>query len=432
MEYTALLILVMALVAFLSLGLPKAIAIALASSVIIILFLDFEMSMFIINQNFVTGTDSFSLIAVPFFIVAGLIMNTGGIAGRLIDLSKVLVGRVPGSLMHTNIVGNLLFGSISGSSVAAAIAMGGTIGPLQAKDGYDKAQSAAANAASAPAGLILPPTGLLIIFSTVSGGTSIAALFLAGYVPGLLWGASCMAVAYGVAKKQNLPKSPRVSLSEGLQVFLKAIPSLLLIVIIMGGITTGIFTATEASAIAVAYAFVLSFFCYRSLTVADVRKILVEGATMTGVIMFLIAAGSVMSWVMSFTGIPNAIANTVLGITTNPVILLLLLNLVLLFVGSLMDITPILIIFTPIFLPIVTQIGMDPVHFGMMMAVNLGIGNVTPPIGSAFIVSAQVAELKIESLVKPLVSYVIALAVVLLLVTFVPQLSLFLPNLLLN
>lgn len=429
MELQAGLTLIIAFAVLLIMSVPISISIGLASFITILFFLPFDMSIFIISQSFVSGIDSFSLLAVPFFILAGMLMNSGGIAERLINLAKVLVGRVPGSLLHTNIVGNMLFGSISGSSVAAAAAMGGAIGPMQKKEGYDPKFSAAANIASAPIGLVMPPTGVLIIYSVVSGGTSIAALFVAGYLPGILWGLACMVVAYIIAKKNNYPVSERVSFSTGFRVFLDAFPSLFLVFIIIGGIIGGVFTATEASAIAVVYTLILSFVFYRTIKLKDLPKILIDSATMTCVIMFLVASSSVMSWVMAFTGIPEAVSSLLINISSNPIVLLLIMNVFLLVIGTIVDITPAVLIFTPIFLPIAQSIGMDPVHFGIMLVMNLSIGNITPPAGSALFVGSSIAGLDIEDVIKPLLPFYAALIVVLLLVAFVPAITMFLPNL---
>jgi tripartite ATP-independent transporter DctM subunit len=376
----------------------------------------------------VTGIDSFALLAVIFFILSGIIMNNGGIALRLINLAKLMGGRLPGSLAHTNVVGNMLFGSISGSAVAAAAAIGGVMAPLQEKEGYNKAYSAAVNIASSPAGLLIPPSGALIIYSMVSGGTSIAALFLAGYVPGILMGLSVMAVAYYIAKKEKYPVAQRPSFSESTKIIIDAIPSLLLIVIVIGGIVAGVFTATEGSAVAVLYSVILSIF-YKTLKWSDVPKILVETVVMTGIVLFLVGASSIMSWVMAYSGIPAAISEAVLSISDNPIVILLIINVILLLVGTVMDITPAILIFTPIFLPIVTQIGMDPVHFGIILVFNLSIGIVSPPSGSSLFVGCSVGGVSIEEVTKPLLIFMAGLIVTLLLVTYVPAITLFVPKL---
>ena len=309
-------------------------------------------------------------------------MNNGGIALKLVNFAKVLSGKLPGSLAHTNIVGNMLFGAVSGSSVAAAAAIGGTMAPLQEEEGYDKNYSAAVNIASAPTGLLIPPSNSLIIYSLVSGGTSVAALFMAGYIPGILWGLSVMVVAFILAKKYKYSSKYTITFKEAMKIFIDALPSLALIFVIIGGIVGGIFTATEGAAVAVVYSFVLSFFFYKSIKLKDIPRILLETVEMTGIIIFLIGVSSIMSWVMAFTNIPNAITEILLGISSNPIVILLIMNLVLLVVGTFMDLTPAILIFTPIFLPIAKNFGMDTVQFGIMLIFNLCIGNITPPVGN--------------------------------------------------
>ncbi len=429
MALQAGIILAVVFVLMLIISVPISVSIIIASLAAILFILPMDMAIFTASQKLVTGLDSFTLLAIPFFILAGILMNNGGVAERLINFAKVLVGRTPGALAHTNILGNTLFGSLSGSSVAAAAAIGGVMGPLQKKEGYDPKFSAAVNIASAPIGLVIPPSGTLIIYSLVSGGTSVAALFIAGYLPGLLWAFACMAVAYVIAKKRNYPTSERVSLKVALKTFFDAIPSLMLIVIVIGGILAGIFTATEAAAVAVAYTLILSF-AYGAVKPKHLPRIIMESVEITAVIMLLVGASAVMSWVMAFTGIPSAISDLIIGISDNPIVLLLILNVFLLIVGTFMDITPAVLIFTPILLPIVLGFGMDPIHFGIMMVLNLSIGNITPPVGSALFVGSSIANLDIEDVIKPLIPFYVAIIVVLLLVTYIPGISMLLPNLL--
>jgi tripartite ATP-independent transporter DctM subunit len=422
------LVMVISFIILMAMGVPISVATGIASFIAAIMIVPFDVAIFTAAQKMVTGIDSFSLLAVIFFILSGIIMNNGGIALRLVNLAKLMGGSLPGSLAHTNVVGNMLFGSISGSAVAAAAAIGGTMAPLQEKEGYNKAYSAAVNIASSPTGLLIPPSGAFIIYSMVSGGTSIAALFLAGYVPGILMGLTVMAIAYYIAKKENYPVAKRPSFSEGTKVIIDAIPSLLLIVIVIGGIVAGIFTATEGSAVAVLYSVILSII-YKTLKWSDVPKILGETVVMTGIVLFLVAASSIMSWVMAFSGIPAAISEAVLSISDNPIVILLIMNVVLLLVGTVMDITPAILIFTPIFLPIVTQIGMDPVHFGIVLVFNLCIGIVSPPSGSSLFVGCSVGGVSIEAVTKPLLIFMTGLIVTLLLVTYIPAITLFVPKL---
>ena len=410
-------------------GIPISISIGITSVVSILTALPLENALITSAQRIFSGIDSFSLLAIPFFVLAGVIMNNGGIALRLVNFAKLMGGKLPGSLAQTNVVGNMLFGSVSGSAVAAAAAIGGTIGPLQEKEGYDKEFSAAVNIASAPTGLLIPPSNSLIIYSLVSGGTSVAALFMAGYIPGILWGLSVMGVAFILAKKYKYSSKYKVSFSEAMKIFIDALPSLALIFIIIGGIVGGIFTATEGAAVAVVYSFILSFFFYKSIKLKDMYRILLETVEMTGIIVFLIGVSSIMSWVMAFTNIPSAITEILLGISSNPVVILLIMNLVLLIVGTFMDLTPAILIFTPIFLPIAKNFGMDPIQFGIMLIFNLCIGNITPPVGNTLFIGCKVGKTKIEDVIKHLIPFYIGILVVLMLVTFIPDISLLIPKL---
>lgn len=332
------------------LGCPISVSIAISSIATTLVNLPWDQTSFIVMQKMNSGVESFSLLAVPLFILAGNIMNNGGIARRLIRFAQLLSGRIPGSLAHTNVLANMFFGALSGSAVAAASAIGGIMAPMEEEEGYDPAFSTCVNIASAPTGLLIPPTSAFIVYSTVAGGVSVSALFMAGYIPGILMGLSTMAIAYCYAKKHNYPVCPKVSASEAVRITLDAIPSLLLIVIVIGGIVGGIFTATEGAGICVLYCLILSLF-YRSLTWKSFMKILLNSAATSGIILFLISASSAMSWVMAYTGIPAAISNAIMSLSTNKYVILLLMNLVLLVVGMFLDITPACLIFTPIFLP---------------------------------------------------------------------------------
>ena len=324
----------------------------------------------------------------------------------------------------------MLFGAISGSGTAAAAAIGGTMSPLQEDAGYDKDFSAAVNIASAPTGLLIPPSNSLIIYSLVSGGTSVAALFMAGYIPGILWGLGVMVVAFFIAKKRGYKTNDeKITFTQGLKIFLDAIPSLSLIIIIIGGIIGGIFTATEGAAIAVVYSLLLSMLFYKSIKIKDLPRILLESINMTAMIVFLIGVSSIMSWVLAFTNVPTYITNLILGISNNPIVILLIMNVLLLIVGTFMDATPAILIFTPIFLPIAQSLGMDSIQFGIMLVFNLCIGTITPPVGNTLFVGCRVAKTKVEGVIKKILPFYIAIFVVLMLVTFIPQLSLFIPKL---
>lgn len=411
------------------LGVPISIGILVSSLATALTTLPWEQVVFITMQKMNSGIESFSLLAVPLFILAGNIMNNGGIARRLIDFSKAFTGRIPGSLAHTNILGNMLFGALSGSAVAAAAAIGGTINPIEKEEGYDEAFVTSVNIASAPTGLLIPPTSAFIVFSTVSGGASISALFMAGYIPGILMGLSVMIVAYFYAKKKKYPLAEKTSAGHKLKVTLDAVPSLLLILIVVGGIVGGIFTATEGAGIAVLYCTVLSII-YKNLTIPKIKTILLDSARTSGIILFLISASSAMSWVMAYSGIPTAISRGMLSITDNSYLIFLLMLIVLLAVGTFMDITPAILIFTPIFLPIAETFGMDAIQFGVVLIFTMCIGSMTPPVGSVLFVSCGITNISIEKVTKPLLPYLGALVVILLLVTFIPDISLALPKLL--
>lgn len=373
------------------------------------------------------GINIFTLLAIPLFILAGNFMNKGGIASRLINFATALTGRIPGSLAHTNIVANMLFGAISGSGTAAASAMGSIVAPIEKEKGYDEDFSCAVNAATAPTGMLIPPSTAMITYSLASGGTSVAALFLGGYIPGILWGVSCMIVAFFYAKKFHYVSDERITCKQFFKYTIDAIPSLILVVIIIGGICSGVFTATEASGIAVLYSFLLSCY-YRNLTIKDTFEILVNSAKMTGIIMFLVGASNIMAWVMSFTGIPDAIARGVLSISDSRIVIFLVINVLLLFVGTFMDLTPAILIFTPILLPVCEQLGMTALQFGIMLVFNLCIGCITPPVGSILFVSLKVANRKLENVMPILLKFYAAIFIILMLVTFVPAVSTVIPT----
>ncbi len=428
MDYIEALILVISFLIFLSLRVPIAYSIGLSGLLTLVVSMPFLPSVTTLAQRMATSLDSFALLAIPFFILAGQVMNRGGIAHRLIEFAKAIVGPLPGGLAFVNIIACMLFGAISGSAVAAASAIGGFMNPMMEKEGYDKSFSAAVNITSATTGLIIPPSNILIIYSLASGGVSIAALFLAGYIPGILIGLALMIVAGIYSYLKKYPTEKAVGFKMFIKRFMAAFPSLLLLVVVIGGIVAGIFTATEASAVAVIYTFVLAF-AYKEITAKDISVILLETTKTTAIVMLLIATSVAMSWVMSYENIPQEISSALLAISNNPVVILIIINLILLFVGIFMDMTPAVLIFTPIFLPIVTNIGIDPVHFGIIMIMNLCIGLCTPPVGSVLFVGCGVANLSIQKVIRPLLPLFIVMLVVLVIVTYVPELSLWVPRL---
>lgn len=421
------LIMLVGVVVMLCMGIPISISIGAASVLSMLVMLPLNGTLTTSAQRIFVGIDSFALLAIPFFILAGNIMNTGGIALRLINCAKLVAGRLPGALAQTNVVSNMLFGAVSGSGVAAAAAIGGTLGPIEEKEGYDPAFSAAVNIASAPTGMLIPPSNTLIVYSTVAGSVSISALFMAGYLPGILWGLGVMIIAGFMAKKRGYVTYQHVSWPMAMKVVWDALPSLLLIFVVIGGILKGVFTATEGSAVAVVYTLALSFF-YRELKVSDLPPIVLNAAKMTAIVIFMIGVSSIMSWVLAFTKIPMLIADGLLSMSSNPFIILLVMNVLLLIIGTFMDPTPAILIFTPIFLPICQSFGMHPVHFGIMITFNLCIGTITPPVGPILFTGCKVANIAIEDVIGTLLPYFAVTAVILLLVTYVPQISMYIPQ----
>lgn len=423
----AALVMTVLLIVMLIMGVSISIAIGLSSAMAMVCMLPAGVSFQTSAQRIFAGANSFPLIAIPFFILAGNIMNNGGIAMRLVNCAKVLSGRMPGALAQSNVVANMLFGAISGSGAAAAAAIGGTMGPLEEKEGYDKVFSSAVNIASAPTGMLIPPSNLMIVYSTVAGSVSISALFMAGYIPGILWGLGVMVLAGVFAKKKGYVCEEKVTLKAAVKVFIDALPSLLLIIIIIGGIMGGVFTATEGSAVAVVYAAVLSL-CYGSIKIKDLPGIIIDSAKMTGIITFMIGLSSIMSWVMAFTGIPEIIGSGIMAFTNNKIVILVLMNVIILIVGTFMDPTPAVLIFTPIFLPVCVGFGMHPVHFGIMIAMNLCIGTITPPVGSILFTGCKIGNVSIEQVIRTILPYFVVILGLLLLVTYVPAISMALPT----
>ena len=428
MSYSEILILVVSFIILLGIGVPVAYSIGLSSMLTLVVSLPTLPALSTLAQRMATALDSFALLAIPFFILAGQFMNKGGIAERLIDLAKVLVGRLPGGLAFVNIISCMLFGAISGSAVAAASAIGGFMTGRMEKEGYSRPFSAAINITSSTTGLIIPPSNILIVYSLASGGVSIAALFLAGYLPGILVGISLMIVAGVWSYVKKYPVGESASAKELIHKIGRALPSLMLLVLVMGGIVAGIFTATEASAIAVVYTAILSMVIYKEVSWKNIPEIFIESAKTTAVVMLLIGTSMGMSWVMSYENIPQEVSEALISVSDNKIIILILINLILLFVGIFMDMTPAILIFTPIFLPVVTQLGMNPIHFGIIMVLNLCIGLCTPPVGSVLFVGVGVAKLSIQKVIRPLMPLFIAMLVTLLLVTYLPEITLWLPR----
>ena len=426
MEILPVVILVGVFVLTLAIGVPVAFCLGLSTTAALLASIGPVPVITTVAQRMAVSLNSFPLLAIPFFILAGELMNRGGMAERLVDFAKGLVGTLPGGLAYVNVVSAMLFGAISGSAAAAASAVGGFMAPQMEKEGYDKNFSAAVNSTASTTGLLIPPSNILIVYSLASGGVSIAALFLAGYLPGILVGLSLMVVAGYWSFRANYPTSERLPLRTVLWRFLDALPSLFMLVVVIGGIIAGIFTATEAAAVAVLYALILAF-AYRTLGVEDLPDVLVNTVNTTAIVMLLIATSIALSWMLSFENIPQLISEGLLNLTENRILILLLMNLILLVVGTFMDMTPAVLIFTPLFLPIATSLGIDPVHFGIILVLNLCVGICTPPVGTVLFVGAAVGNTTISRMIRPMLPLYAAMVVALLLVTFFPSISLWLP-----
>lgn len=429
MAISSLLLILAVLLILLALGVPIAYSIGISALVAILPTMPLDVSVVTAAQRTFVGMSSFSLTAIPFFILAGNLMNQGGIAKRLVDFVMALLGKLPGALLVTNAGANALFGAISGSASAAAAAVGSMVREGEEEQGYDPALCAATNGASAPSGLLIPPSNALITYSLASGGTSVAALFLGGYIPGLLWALCCIVVGVILARRKGYKGIPgKFDWANLGRCTLKAIPALSLIVVVIGGIVGGIFTATEGSAIAVVYALILGI-CYRNISLKSFWSIVVDSAKMSGMVVFLIGVSNILGWVMSFLQIPQAVSAALLGLTENKFLILLIMNMILLIAGTFMDVTPAILIFTPLFLPIVKTFGMHPVHFGLILVYNLCIGNITPPVGNTLFVSIKVGRTTLAKTIPYMLWYYAAILIGLLLVTYISALSMGLPSL---
>lgn len=429
MAIQSLIIILVVLMVLLTLGIPITYAIGISSLAAIVRVLPLDVAVLTAAQRTFVGMSKFTLTAIPFFILAGNIMNQGGIAKRIVDFVMAMLGKLPGALMVTNIGANALFGAISGSASAAAAAVGSMVREGEEELGYDTALCAATNGASAPSGLLIPPSNVLITYSLASGGTSVAALFMAGYVPGIVWTICCIIVGILLARKMGYTGTSGKYDWKNLWItFYRALPALSLIIVVIGGIIGGIFTATEGAAVAVLYSLIISI-CNRQMTLKSFWNIVVESAKMSGMVVFLTGVSNVLGWVMAFTQIPQTISDAVLGVTNSKFLILLIMNLVLLVSGTFMDVPPAVLIFTPLFLPIVTQLGMHPVHFGLILVYNLCIGNVTPPVGNTLFVAIKIGKSSLPKVLPYMLWYYIAILMGLMLVTYIPFLSMGLPTL---
>ncbi len=421
-------ILVIVFVALLVMDVP--IAVAIAVSAMLAMLLEGYDPNIMVASKLANGIDSFALLAIPFFILSGILMGRGGMARRLMDFASTLMSRFPGVLAYVNTLTCMLFGSISGSAAAAVTSIGGFMLPEMKNKGYNNEFSVSVTTTAATTGLLIPPSNIMIVYAVASGTVSIAAMFMAGILPGVLIGLLLMAICYIIVKRMNLSPGESASLGQIWTAFRHAFLSMLLLVIVIGGILKGIFTATEASAIAVAYAFALTVIVYREVRLKEIPEILLQAGVTTAVIMLLIGASSGMSWIMTISNIPQTVSQVMLGLSDNPIVIMLMINLLLLFVGTFMDMTPAVLIFTPIFLPIAKALGIDPVHFGIIMIANLCIGLCTPPVGTCLFLGCGVGKTTIARVTPFMIPFFIAMFIGLMLITYVSGFSMWLPQLL--
>ncbi|TWU45574.1 Sialic acid TRAP transporter permease protein SiaT [Novipirellula aureliae] len=422
---TVALILVAVFVLLLVLDVPIAVAIALATFVTVMA--EGPDPSIVVAANMANGVNSFALLAIPFFILSGHLMGKGGMASRLIDFAATLVGFLPGGLAYVNTLTCMLFGSISGSAAAAVSSVGGFMIPEMNRKGYNREFNVAVTTTAATTGLLIPPSNIMIVYSVAAGSVSIAAMFMAGVIPGLLTGLFIMLVCGAFAIKNNYPREPRSSFKQILLSFKRAFLSLFLILVVIGGILIGIFTATEAAAIAVVYAFLLSVVFYREIKLKEIPDLLLQTGITTAVVMLLIGASSGMSWIMTMANIPQTVSDALLGLSDNPIVILLTINVLLLCVGTFMDMTPAVLIFTPIFWPVADSLGMHQVHFGIMMIANLCIGLCTPPVGTCLFIGCGVGKTSIAKVTKTMLPFFAAMIAALMVITYVPVVSLWLP-----
>ncbi|ADE56238.1 TRAP transporter large permease [Aminobacterium colombiense] len=411
---------------FFVINVPIAIAIGLAS-VAAILFSG-SIPPIVVVQKMFTAADSFPLMAVPFFILAGSLMEFGGISRRLVEFANSIVGRFSGGLAFVAIMASMFFGAISGAAVATVAAIGTILIPAMVRRGYDKPFATAVQATAGTLGVMIPPSIPMIIYGVLTG-VSIGALFMGGILPGILVGLSLMFVAWLISRKKGYRGDEKSSLNRIWQTFKQAILALMMPVIILGGIYGGVFTPTEAAVVAVVYGFVVGFFIYRELNLSQLKDILVTTVVGTSMIMFIIATSSVFSWILTAEQIPQVVANAILSISKNPIIILALINLLLLFLGTFMETVAAIIILVPVLLPVITQIGVDPLHFGIVLVVNLAIGMVTPPLGVCLFIGCSIADITLEDITRAVWPFILIMIADVLLLTYLPWISTILPRL---
>lgn len=410
---------------FMFMRIPIAFALSFAS-VITALYL--KIPLMFLFQKMVNGLDSFTFLAVPFFILAAQIMTEGGISNKLMSFANVFVGRIRGGTAMVNVITSMFFGGVSGSSVADVSSIGSFLIPAMEKEGYDKDYSVAVTVTSSVQGVIIPPSQNMIYFSIAAGGISISKLFLAGYIPGILLGLSLMIVTYIIAVKRKYPVGKSISLKESLKIILDAFLGLLTVVIIIGGIIFGIFTATESAAVAGVWAILVTTLAYKNMTWTKFKSIFVSSSKTLAMIIAIIATSSAFGFLLAYLKVPAVISASFLTISDNPIIIMLLMNILLLVLGMFMDMGVLILLLTPILLPVATSIGYDPIHFGIIMILNLGLGLCTPPVGTSLFVGCAIADLPIEKSMKAFVPFYASMVVTLILIIVFPQLSLWLPS----
>jgi tripartite ATP-independent transporter DctM subunit len=421
------LVLMGSMFALLVLGMPIAYALG-AAAFIAALFANLPLEAVLLKMS--DGVDNFSLLAIPFFVLAGALMAEGGMAWRLVAFANIFVGFMRGGLAMVNILASMFFGGISGSAVADVSSIGSIMIPMMKKQGYDDHFSVNITITSATQGIIIPPSHNAIIYTYAAGGTiSIAQLFMAGVVPGIMIGVALMVLAFVISSKRGYPKGRAVGLAEALKITWQALAGLLTVVIIVGGVIGGVFTPTESAAVACVWAFFVTMFIYRDLKWRDLPVMLTGVVRTVAMVMIVIGFASSFAYIMTLMQVPAKTTAFLLELSDNKLVILLLINVMLLLLGTFMDMAPLLLICTPILLPVVMALGVDPVHFGIIMMLNLGIGLVTPPVGTVLFVGCAVGKVPIERAVRHLWPFWIAMVVVLLLVTYIPEFAMWLPNL---
>lgn len=425
----AIAILLISFIVLLIIRVPVSFALGISS---VITAIYFNVPLMVIVQKMVKGIESPSLMAIPFFILAGEIMGAGGISRRLIQLSNVMIGRVRGGLAQVNILASMFFGGISGSAVADTSSIGAMLIPMMKDNGYDDDYSVAVTVTSSCQGVIIPPSHNMIIYSLAAGGLSVGKLFLGGFIPGVILGVALMIVSYIIAVKRDYPKGEKFSLRDSLKIILNAFFGLMTAVIIIGGVLSGVFTATESAAVACVYAFVITFFVYREIPLKAMKGILYNSLKTLALVLSLIATAKAFGHMLALLKVPTLATETLLSITDNKILLLLLINILILILGCIMDMAPLILILTPILLPVVTSLGMDPIQFGVVLILNLAIGLCTPPVGGALFVGCAIGKVSIEKMTKSLMPFYAVMVIVLLLITFIPEIVMFVPNLLMR